>query len=145
MSSKSQILSLKLFLRSDIPIPIKNKIIYDFQNTPIWFSPELNATWEESTVEEIVVNDQTHWTLLLKTHLLPAVNTIPIIAVLSKRIMDLQMMYGDGIQLFHLAQVAGCLVEYLKNWTDQHPTCNISDEDSHRFSASPSVEIFESF
>lgn len=118
--SKSQILSLKLFLRGDISLEIRNKIIFDFQNTPIWFSPELNVTWDESSVDEVIVNDQPHLTLLLKTHLLSSINTVPIIAVLTKRIMDLQMMYGDGIQLFHLNQVAGCLVEYLQSWTQEH-------------------------
>ena len=108
---------MKVFLGSALPEHTKNQIIYDLQNTPIWFSCELNLIWETSSVEQILYNAQVHSTINLKTRIAPSINTAPIISMLMNKIIKLQILHGDKIQLFHLVQVSGNFVEYLQQTT----------------------------
>ena len=108
---------MKVFLGSALPQHIKNEIVYDFQNTPIWFSSELNLIWDTSSLEQILYNDQVHSTINLKTHIAPSINTAPIISMLMNKVIKLQLLHGDKIQLFHLVQVSGNFVDYLQKTT----------------------------
>lgn len=105
---------MKVFLNGSLPEHTKNQIVYDFQNTPIWFSPDLNLIWESSSVEQILYNENLHSTLNLKAHISAHINTVPVISMLMNKVMNLQLVHGDKIQLFHLVQVSGNFFEYLQ-------------------------------